>query len=132
AFASLMVADFRGFSQFGEVAAVGVALSVVAAIVVMPALILLLDRVRPWRISPLRTFEGARAEFSRPTRIAAVVACLGGLGFAVWAATGIGDLAFEHDLRLLGPRSESTEPTSATYRDAVGRGQTVDPIVVLA
>lgn len=132
AFASLMVADFRGFSQFGEVAAVGVALSVVAAIVVMPALILLLDRVRPWRISPLRTFEGARAEFSRTTKIVAMVACLGGLGFAAWGATGIGDLAFEHDLRQLGPRSESTEPTSATYRDAVGRGQTVDPIVVLA
>src|SRR5690606_16531664 len=51
-FASLAVADFRGFSQFGQVASVGVVLALVFSLVVMPALMVALDRVRPWAPPP--------------------------------------------------------------------------------
>ena len=49
-FGALAVADFRGFSQFGVVAAVGVLLSLLAVLVVFPALVFAFERVSPMKL----------------------------------------------------------------------------------
>lgn len=130
AFAALSVADFQGFAQFGQVAAVGVVLALLGACVAMPALFVLLERVRPWTPPVLRerTDGGVRA-WLRPL---AIVVAVAGVGVAGWAAWAVPDLEYEHDLDKLGrARSPSTGPKRANYRDAVGTYQTVDPAVAL-
>ncbi|MBV1862103.1 MAG: MMPL family transporter, partial [Nannocystaceae bacterium] len=49
AFAALSIADFQGFAQFGQVAAVGVVFSLLGSVFLMPALSIAFDRVRPWK-----------------------------------------------------------------------------------
>src|SRR5690606_24684808 len=62
AFLFLVLAEFRGFSQFGVIGSLGIMIAFVAALVVLPALALALERVRPWRVPPAPPSEppGAR------------------------------------------------------------------------
>src|SRR5262249_57226558 len=48
-YASLMLTRFRGFSQFGFIGGVGMVLSWLATVTVLPAVLYLLDRRRPVR-----------------------------------------------------------------------------------
>lgn len=132
AFASLMIADFQGFAQFGQVAAVGVVLSVVAALVVMPSFLVVLDRVRPWR-PPSRPAEASHRPLGRSVRVLAIGLTCVGLVAAGLSAWRLPELTFEHDLQQLGPRRDAEPKTGrpANYRDAVGHSQTVDPIMAL-
>ncbi|MBI5502311.1 MAG: MMPL family transporter [Deltaproteobacteria bacterium] len=54
AFATLLSSRFRGFSQFGELCAIGIPLSMIAAYVLFPAVVTIADRVRPIRPRPGR------------------------------------------------------------------------------
>ena len=132
AFAALSIADFQGFAQFGQVAAVGVLLSLVGAVLLMPALSIALERVRPWRPSPPSKRGDGLGRWSRPLAALSFMLALAGVGVAGWAAMNLGGLEYQHDLKKLGPvRPKSTGPKRAGYRDAVGKAQTVDPAVVL-
>lgn len=135
-FAALMVADFQGFAQFGEVAAVGVLLSVFGAVVILPALAVVLDRWREW--SPDVAADPNVEHLPLPIwllRALAVVSIVGVIG-AIAGATVSPRLAFEHDLSKLGRRPDPPPPGPVekqyNYRDAAGEGQTVDPIVAVA
>jgi len=134
AFAALIVADFQGFAQFGEVAAVGVLLSMVAALVVLPALVVALDRIRPWAPPSAASAASSNSRIPRSLKGIAIVLALAGTAIAVHGALNFGSITFEHDLRQLGPRRDegAGEPKRATYRDAVGYAQTVDPVLALA
>ena len=126
AFAVLAVADFQGFSQFGVVAAVGVVLALLAALVLMPALTTLLDRLRRW--DPPPALERSVPGVPRAVAIALVVA---GVSFAAWGTVRAPQLPFEYDLKTLGPQRPQG-PQRASYRDAVGKAQTVAPAIALA
>ena len=105
AFAALSVADFQGFSQFGQVAAVGVVLSLTGALVVMPALMVALDRIRPWAPPPAERGDPASlGKGGRGLRLAAVAVAVVGLGAAIYGGSHVMDLEFEHDLKKLGRR----------------------------
>ena len=52
AFAALSIADFRGFSQFGAVAAASVLLSLAAVMVLFTALVFTIERWMPMKVSP--------------------------------------------------------------------------------
>ncbi|MBI5487517.1 MAG: MMPL family transporter [Deltaproteobacteria bacterium] len=54
AFATLLASRFRGFSQFGELCAIGIPLSMFAAYILFPAVVTIADRVRPVRPKPGR------------------------------------------------------------------------------
>ncbi len=132
AFAALTIADFQGFAQFGQVAAVGVVLSVLGAVVLMPALFVALDRVRPWRPPAPPSTAAGLGSHARLLSALAVLLVVIGTAVAVWGGLHLGDLVYEHDLKKLGPvRPKSDGPARAGYRDAVGKAQTVDPAVVL-
>jgi len=132
AFAALSIADFQGFAQFGQVAAVGVVLSLAGSVVLMPALSIAFDRMRPWRPPAPSTASDDLGRWSRPLTVFAVVLAVGGTVVAGWGAMHLSELEYQHDLKKLGPvRPKSNGPKRASYRDAVGRAQTVDPAVVL-
>ena len=133
AFAALSVADFQGFSQFGQVAAVGVVLSLTGALVVMPALMVALDRIRPWAPPPAgRGDPASLGKGGRGLRLAAIAVAVVGLGAAIYGGSHVMDLEFEHNLKKLGRRpNPNPGPKRANYRDAVGAHKTVDPAIVL-
>lgn len=134
AFAALAIADFRGFSQFGIIAAIGVTFALLSAVLVLPALIALFDRWRPWNPTSVEWTSTRRSP--RMRRVLATIAVLlsvVGVWIAVWSVRVVDRIQFEHDLSALGPRPKaSTGPRRASYRDAVGTFQTVDPAVAVA
>ena len=132
AFAALSIADFQGFAQFGQVAAVGVVLSLLGSVVLMPALAIAFDRVRPWRPPAPSTRADHLGSWGRALSVFSLLLAVAGVGAAGWAAMNLDQLEYQHDLKKLGPvRPKRTGPPRKGYRDAVGRAQTVDPAVVL-
>lgn len=135
AFLFLVLAEFRGFSQFGVIGSLGIMIAFVAALVVLPALVLVLERIRPWRVPPPPAREAPGAAIvSRKfpyLALGTVLVCLLAGLFGAAAAPQIG---FEYNLGKLGPpdRTSPEEQKRANeYRDAVGRTQSTDPTIVL-
>lgn len=108
AFASLLITDFKGFSQFGLIASVGVSLAFFANSLVLPALLVLVER---WGLIKLRARPGdgrsaaerRAAPLSTAARRALTLAVAAGVGMAVlggvWTAQG--RLGFEYDFEKL-------------------------------
>ncbi len=101
AFFALVVLEFRGFSQFGLIAGVGVALSLFATLGLFPPLIMAMHRIWPDPAPKAEHVEGAKwlGWFAQP-RVARIT--LVGLGiataFSLYNASGF---EFETDLRKL-------------------------------
>ncbi len=129
-FGVLAVADFQGFAQFGVVAAVGVFAALASALVVMPAIAVLLDRVRPWnpKVRATAVHEPSPRRAAGRALAAAIVAV--GLGWAVASGLRTGDLEFEYDFDKLGPE-RAQEAETLGYRDAIGKSRTVAPALAL-
>lgn len=132
AFATLSIADFQGFAQFGQLAAVGVVFSMVGVIFLLPAALIMMERVWPWRPSTPTHAASGLGRLGRVLSVGALVVAVAGTAVAGWAALNLGQLEVLHDLEKLGPvRPQPSGPAAAGYRDAVGRAQTVDPAIVL-
>lgn len=132
AFGALSIADFQGFAQFGQVAAVGVLLSLAGSVLLMPALSIAFEKIRPWRPPAPSQRSDHLGSWGRALSVFALLLAVAGVGVAGWAAMNLDGLEYQHDLKKLGPvRPKRTGPKKAGYRDAVGRAQTVDPAVVL-
>lgn len=131
AFAALSAGGFEGFAQFGAIAAVGLLLALLGALVWMPAAWIVLDRVRPWapaagvrRRVVLGFLPAGRGMAGGVLAIGLVLAGLG-----AWRATRI---EFQHDLDALGPRPRvRIGPRAPSYRDAIGRAATLAPAVIV-
>lgn len=130
AFGTLSIASFRGFAQFGVLSIFGITAALAASLVVLPALVIVTERLSPWP-SRVRQKAAARSAQHAPKTIAVVVLLLG-LAGAVWSATSATELAFEFDFGALGPRrTASGQRPAAGYRDAVGKAVTVAPAVAI-
>ncbi len=133
-FLLLVLAEFRGFTQFGVVACVGIIVAYLAAIIVLPALVLLFDRVWPWKVRakpPAGSF--ARLD-PRPVPVVALAVLLTCVGLGLAGAATLPDLGFEYDLNKLGVpdiRSEAEKARTREFRGAVGKIQSTDPTVAL-
>ncbi|MBX7082898.1 MAG: MMPL family transporter [Nannocystaceae bacterium] len=126
-FGVLAMADFQGFAQFGVVANVGVFGAIAAAMIVMPAMIVLLDRVRPWKIKvhPHGKVRWHIAGNEPRWRAVALLIVLGAFGWAGWSLLHARDIEFEYDFDKLGPEKAATDEKKLNYRDAVGKSRTV-------
>ncbi|MEM9453438.1 MAG: MMPL family transporter [Myxococcota bacterium] len=136
AFCALTIADFQGFAQFGVVASFGLVLAMLAALVVMPAALVLSERWRPWAPPPPRTSSARSSHrLGRPVMIGVTMLAVGGAAVALYAGLHARDLEFEYDFRAMGPRkaqaAEKAAERQITYRDAIGRAQTVAPAIAL-
>ncbi|MBC8067486.1 MAG: MMPL family transporter, partial [Deltaproteobacteria bacterium] len=132
-FGVLAIADFQGFAQFGVVATVGVFSALASAMVVMPAMLVLLDRVRPWNPKQRqRRSERMNVDGANPRWFAAAVLVLAAaVGWAVYTIRHVDEIEFEYDFDKLGPQ-KTAGPEDIGYRDAVGRTRTVAPAVGVA
>ena len=99
-FGALMIADFRGFAEMGGMAALGVGLSLVAFVLMLPALVHVLHRVRPERSTVLRTFALKLPHLQRPARLCRALV-YGGLAVALAAAVLGTRVDFEYNFRNL-------------------------------
>jgi predicted RND superfamily exporter protein len=131
-FGVLAIADFQGFAQFGVVATVGVFSALASAMLVMPALLVLMDRVRPWHPRQRqRRSAGVRIDGANPRWFAIAVLMLAlAVGWAVFAVQHADEIEFEYDFDKLGPQ-KAAGPEDVGYRDAVGRTRTVAPAVAV-
>ena len=136
AYATLMVTRFRGFYQFGVMAAFGVLFCWLLTFTVLPALLFLMDR------------RGAGNDRA-PTRAPLTLSFLGGwlsrhygavaavsVGLTLFGAVGMLHFArapFEYDFRKLNVNLESTERARAFNHDMERTfGRWPSPIFVLA
>ncbi|MFO0635395.1 MAG: MMPL family transporter [Nannocystaceae bacterium] len=126
-FGVLAMADFQGFAQFGVVANVGVFGAIAAAMIVMPAMIVLFDRVRPWKIK-VHPHDKVRMHIAGTEprwRAVALLIVLAAFGWAGWSLLHARDIEFEYDFDKLGPEKAATDEKKLNYRDAVGKSRTV-------
>ena len=135
AFSLLALADFQGFAQFGVVAAVGILLALVAVFVVMPALIVLVERQWGWKplarhTKTAHTTHGG--DLSRWRVPLAVIALLG-VAAAVAGAWVAPSVEFEYDFRKLGPekRARSGPGPDVRWKEALGKTWTLAPAVAI-
>ena len=120
-FLSLSLFEFRGFSQFGLIAGVGVLLALVATMAVFPPLVLVLHRF--WPEAPVRAdrTEGLRwiGRLTRPAVARAAVATL--LALAVVGAYFAQDLQFDTNFRKLRSKPKASAEAAAPVDPAAAR-----------
>ncbi|MEE2789406.1 MAG: MMPL family transporter [Myxococcota bacterium] len=129
-FGALAIADFRGFSQFGIVAAVGVLLSLAAVATVFPAMMFAWERVSPLKLRGYRvergeagTIERRRFPLGAKTVLIASVIGLAGLVSA-------GQIRFEMNFNKLGSKTKKSKSEHA--RIIYGTTQATAPAVIFA
>ncbi len=127
---TLMAASFRGFVEFGVIASYGIALCLVAVILVMPALVIALEKV--WKTSRPKVEVKPPAALTtsgvqRARLIAMGFIILGVLGGS-FAVMNWDKAEFEHDFRNL--RGQKTA-AGIGYGAAVGKGKSTSPALIL-
>jgi len=127
AFFSLMLMDFKGFSDLGFIAGIGMLFALVAMVIVLPAFITLFDKLKLLRIELVaekdRNFRRREFRFSKP------ILLLSGL-FTLFAIYSFTQVSFEYDFTNLRAMTEerkiSTEKTTGIFK------LSESPAVVLA
>jgi uncharacterized protein len=122
AFAVLIFAQFRGFSQFGAVASLGILFTLCAMIVVLPSLVLAFQSISPAPIPPSESAFGLRVFPDEATHrrlrtlvpIATTIAVLLTIGSGVMLPS----LGFEENLRTVGQLRWFWEPTAEELEQA--------------
>lgn len=111
---ALVVLDFRGFSQFGLIAGVGVELSLFATLGLFPATIMALHRIRADPPVAAQQAEGARwlGWFARP-KVAKWTLIIGGIA-TLWALVYARGYEFETDMHKLRTESARKEEDVVT------------------
>jgi uncharacterized membrane protein YdfJ with MMPL/SSD domain len=126
----LVVADFKGFSEFGFISGTGIILALIAMMVVMPALLILLERAHFLKLDGAGVAEmsrnGRRRRFPAPSGI--VLASVGAVLAALVFLPGVG---FEYEFGRLEPEFEEYEAKRRLVRTVYER-RASNPAYVLA
>jgi predicted RND superfamily exporter protein len=113
-FSLLIFSDFRGFSEFGAIAAIGILCSFTSYFFLLPALVLCGDKIRGLRKPRPRLFSlRISAIYSKtPVFLAAMFLLL--LFFSLFL---LPDIQFEHDFRKLRGESPAADFEAETTED---------------
>jgi predicted RND superfamily exporter protein len=128
AFLALIVADFRGFSEYGLIASIGVMLTLVVTFLTLPPLVLTVGRLFPGsgsrRQRDLRRLRNTR-QLARPLAWLMVAA---GLAFIALSAAKLHDVRFKNNFRQLQGQSEEL-----AFEDYISRevGGTLAPALIM-
>ena len=101
--ATLLLSDFRGFSEFGLIASFGVLFSFLAFILVMPAMIMLGETSGRLKLKPVRGYRE-----TLPVRLPRAVLSLFVAG-ALVSGYGVQQITFEQNQRALRPPAMADE-----------------------
>ncbi|RMD93271.1 MAG: hypothetical protein D6814_15870 [Calditrichaeota bacterium] len=127
AFFSLILMDFKGFSDLGFIAGVGILFALVAMVIVLPAFIVLFEKLKLLKPKPS---SPKTAEFRpKPFRFARGILAATGLSllFSIYAATHIG---FQYDFTQLRAITKERKIVSEKTRGVFKLSES--PAVVLA
>jgi uncharacterized protein len=107
-FGIIAFAQFRGFSEFGLIAAVGLLLTLLSTLTGLPAILVILDRMRPLE------WKNTDGDHTKPVRVPAVArwAIVAAVPlFAVFSAVCLarGEVRFDSNWRLLAGNSPTTQ-----------------------
>ena len=105
-FFAFMIADFKGFSEFGLLAGIGVLFMLVSTFLLLPPLLIMLDRKKGKL--PALPERDASAGGAIP-RTAALAAVLVMTGLAVYGGLNVRKLNFRNDYRMLQGESEAMD-----------------------
>lgn len=111
AFLVLVLAEFRAFQQFGRIAAFGVMATVIAAYLLAPAVLLIAEKIRPFRRgdAPSDLGDGPVVK-GKPLPLPALLGIMGAvIAFAAFSVSVAPKAAFESDLRKLKGESPATD-----------------------
>ncbi len=125
AFFSLLITDFKGFSEFGFIVGTGIMFSLVAMIVICPAFIVLAERLH---LINLKRQEIPRHLLRRGSYPAPLLTLFFGLAVTAYSLYHIHHLEFEYDFSKLKPRPEASE-TRASLPETLKEGRS--PAIVL-
>ena len=98
AFYSLLLTDFKGFSEFGFIVGTGILFSLVAMVAICPAFIVLAERLRLVIPIPKRSVLWRTGRYPKPWATLLIGAVITG-----YSLYHIGDLEFEYDFSKLKP-----------------------------
>lgn len=139
----LQLGRFRGFSQFGMMAGIGVLLALIATFTLVPALVSAFERCLPSRFpsppesSAVQAVKVAptpapRSSWGRPLAAVLVLLSFGAAGFALYH---VQDVGFEYDFNKLGRKEKKTvkkkKQDGADYRTATGQAVSYAPAIVM-
>lgn len=100
-FALLSFAHFRGLSQLGAIAAIGVGLAVLVYRFLLPPLIFAFDRISPERANLIRSFHWVRTERIGRRAARGILAVF--FGAALFLGAFANDARFEYDFKRINP-----------------------------
>jgi uncharacterized protein len=113
-FSLLMFSDFRGFSEFGAIAAIGIMCSFISYFFLLPALVLCADKIHWLRKPRPRLFSLRISAIYSRTPIFLVVMFILLLFFSMFL---LPDIQFEHDFRKLRGESPAADFEAETTKD---------------
>ena len=98
AFYSLLLTDFKGFSEFGFIVGTGILFSLVAMVAICPAFIVLAERLRLVTPIPKRSVLWRTGRYPKPWATLLIGTVITG-----YSLYHLGDLEFEYDFSKLKP-----------------------------
>ena len=134
AFFVLMFGSFPGFSQFGFVAGTGVLLAFITMTTVMPAFILISERILPSKVRQKKQSHPLPADKVRIVHIGMVSLTIAGIIVAICCAIKIPDIQFEGNFYNLQLKSEPVTSNSGTAletRQYVAKPRASSPTIAL-
>jgi predicted RND superfamily exporter protein len=108
AFFSCMIAEFRGFSEFGLIAGIGVILTLVSSFLVLPPLLYILDR-RVGAVETSSTGVEVDRRAAPKLRWLAFVLVIASLAWAAYGGWFVRDIPFRNNFKELRGISRATE-----------------------
>lgn len=115
----LMIADFRGFSEFGLIGGTGILFALISMLVVMPSLIALFERVGLLKLQPAVPTNGRKKGARRYP--AARIVVIGSVAAVLIALVLIPRVSFEYQFGKLEPEYTDYEMRHAKVREVLGR-----------
>lgn len=120
AFLVLTIADFKGFSEFGLIAGLGILFAILAYIIFLPALISLLERYKFLNLHITAVEEEMEREdmlvSKRKFFIPAILFV--SVGLTVFALTNLSKVSFQYDFSELEPEYVRYQELNSTVRKA--------------
>ena len=112
-FFTLMLGSFKGFTEFGFVAGIGVLLAFITMCTVLPAMTILMERVWPSKFKVITAQKRFSREQSKRFSPAILAISLAGIAFGLYCVTCIQNILFEENFNRLRLRETATASQDA-------------------